>query len=107
MPDFDFALLPESYADLTTENVQRNRQLLRDLWKSADPTIDVDSGALSSLVVNPAATLLEVGLDAFRTARKSSSLTALLADSSDVSKMMLEELASSYRVQRKLVFCLF
>jgi len=101
MPDIDFAILPASYKDLSVANVESNRQLLRDLWQSAEPQLDVDRGALSMLVLNPAATLLEVGRETFRTARKSSSFTALLADSSEAAAPMLDELARSYRVTRR------
>jgi hypothetical protein len=102
MSEIDFALLPESYESLSVENVQATKKLLRDLWKSAAPELDLDHGALDSLVLNPAATLLETARDTFRTARKSSSFTALLADSSDpVSAKMLDELAASYRVTRR------
>ena len=101
MPDIDFALLPESFGSLSVENVQANRRLLRDLWSSAEPLLDIDRGALSSLVLTPAATLFEVGRETFRTARKSSSFTALLADSSEVAEAMLDELAKSYRVSRR------
>ncbi|HBT76854.1 MAG TPA: hypothetical protein DEB39_07980 [Planctomycetaceae bacterium] len=102
MPDIDFALLPESYEKLSVENVQANKQLLRDLWKSAASDLDLDHGALDTLVLNPAATLLETARETFRTARKSSSFAALAANSSDgVSEKMLDELAVSYRVQRR------
>jgi hypothetical protein len=82
MSSIDFAILPASYRELSVAGVQRNRQLLRDLWKSAEPQQDVDHGALSALVLNPAATMLEVGREAFRTARRSSSFTELLNDAS-------------------------
>lgn len=101
MSEIDFALLPESYESLSVENVQANKQLLRDLWKSAAPDLDLDHGALDALVLNPAATLLEVARETFRTARNSSSFTALLENSSDVREKMLDELATSYRVRRR------
>jgi len=101
MSELDETLIPDSYAALSVEHVEANRQLLRDLWKSAAPDLDVDHGALSALVLNPAATLLEVGRETFRKARKGSNLTALLADTSDASRLMLDELAASYRVERR------
>jgi hypothetical protein len=101
MPELDDSLIPASYAALSPENVETTRRLLRDLWKSAAPDLDVDHGALSALLLNPAATLLEVGRETFRQARKGSNLAALLSDPSDASRLLLDELAASYRVERK------
>lgn len=101
MSEIDFALVPESYESLSVENVQANKRLLRDLWKSAEPDLDMDHGALDALVLNPAATLLEVGRETFRNARNSSSFTAILEDASGAREKMLDELAASYRVRRR------
>jgi len=99
--EIDYAILPGSYAEVSVENVQATKQLLRDLWKSAEPELDVDHGALDALVLAPSATLLEVARETFRNARNSSSFTALLADPSGATEKVLDELAKSYRVERR------
>jgi hypothetical protein len=98
----DFALIPGSTSELSVSNIQDNVRLLNALWGSSDKTIDVTHGAFAALVVNPAATLLEGGKQAFATARKSSSFTALAQNNLDAtSLLMLDELAKSYCVQRR------
>jgi hypothetical protein len=101
MSRIDFALMPENWPALDSEGVQRNRLQLGDLWQAAEPDLDVARGALSALVVSPAAALLEVGRETFALARKSSSLSALVNDSSATAQEMLDELAAGYRVSRK------
>ena len=102
MSAIDFAILPDSIDSLAIDAVQSNRVLLRDLWKSAEPDLDIDHGALASLVLTPAATLLAIGQQAFHTARKSSSFTELLTEPNGINRVMLDELAKSYRIERRV-----
>jgi hypothetical protein len=99
----DFAILPTNTDELAIANIQNNVRLLNALWSSADDTIDVTHGAFASLIVHPAATLLEGGKQAFALARRSSSFTALAQDNADAASIqMLDELAKSYCVQRRV-----
>jgi hypothetical protein len=100
-PPIDFAIIPDALDSLAVSQVRENEALLGTLWQTTDPQADVNYGAFHNLVVRPAATLLEVGKEAFATARKSSSFTALLAESTELSDAMLDELALMYRIQRK------
>ena len=101
MPEIDEAILPVSYAALSLENVRAAKQLLRDLWKSAEPELDIEHGALDALVLTPSAALLEVARETFRAARNSSSFTKLLENPDGANGAMLDELAKSYRVERR------
>ena len=101
MSDVAFDLIPPSYTGLDADAVLATETAIKDLWRAADNTLDVENGAIAALVVRPAAALLQVGRETFQTARRSSSLTSLLDASDAVSLAMLDEVAASYRVTRK------
>jgi hypothetical protein len=102
MASLDGIIFADSYDELSVTNVQENERLLSALWSSAEPEIDVQRGALAALVVRPAATLLEVGKQAFVRAMNNSNLNSLLADASERSRELLDAFAANYHVTRKI-----
>jgi len=97
-------IIPTSFDSLPATQVLRSEQLLGALWSSADNTVDVRTGALQSLVLQPFATLLEASREAFRLGGQQSDLNYLsTADPSDERVApLLDSLAANYRITRKI-----
>ena len=95
-------VLPDSFDTVPHADVLRSERLLGALWSSADPTIDVRTGALLSLVLRPFASLLEVSRGAFQSAGRQSDLGYLTSASAVQDMDLVDAVARNYRISRKV-----
>jgi hypothetical protein len=94
-------VIPDSFDALADADVLSSEKLLGALWSSADPTIDVQTGALLFLLLRPFATLLETAKESFRMGGKQSDLNYLLTAPLEQVSELLDVLAKNYRTSRK------
>ena len=94
-------VIPDSFDALADADVLSSEKLLGALWSSADPTIDVQTGALLFLLLRPFATLLETAKASFRMGGKQSDLNYLLTAPREQVSELLDVLAKNYRTRRK------
>ena len=96
-------VIPDSFDSLSTQQVLRMEQLLGALWSAADNTVDVRTGALQALVLQPFATLLESSREAFRIGGQLSDLSYLSSASAfdERADRLLDFAARNYRITRK------
>ena len=101
MPNIGEIVIPESFESLQLLDVLRAERALGTLWSSAEPTIDVQAGALQSLLLQPFATLFETARSAFQQGGQQSSLAYLLSAPSAQVAPLLDALATNYRITRR------
>ena len=96
-------VIPESFDAISAADIRRVEQVLGALWSSTDPTVDVRTGALLSLVLRPFASLLSASMESFRLAGRQSSLSYLTsADAVYESADLLDAVARNYHIVRKV-----
>ena len=94
------AIQIDSLSDLDSTQVQQQDELLAEMLQEAAPVIDVRSGAIRELLVQPAAMFAAKLQEEQARLRRSSSLVTIAADPTLADDEVVDNIASNYNVER-------
>lgn len=89
-------------SDVNVADALATKSILNGIWSSYDNNVDLKTGALDSLVSQPAALLMQVIDDTLSTWQTSTNLSTLLStDDKNINSSFLDRIAANFKIDRK------